>query len=138
MNWMCDVYVYEHVHGGFVTEVASMKRAVPPIPDITGIIRLFRLGGEWSKEHRRVIYPTKAREIIASIVFGFAGFWHTKIHMGSLGLIPLKPIGLPHDGHGFCDETPNACADRLEYLRALGYKVPQYAIDSLREEAEDQ
>jgi hypothetical protein len=137
MNWMCDVYVYEHVYDGWVTEVAALKRAFPPIPDITRIIRIFRLGGEWSQDRRCVIYPTKMREIIAGIVYGFAAFWHNRIHMASLAMIPLRPIGLPHDGQGFSDKTPNECAERLEYLRGLGYKVPQYAIDRLREEAEE-
>ena len=43
-------------------------------------------------------------------------------------------IGLPHDGEVFTDPTPGACADRLESLRAMGYHVPQHAIDTLREE----
>lgn len=49
----------------------------------------------------------------------------------------LSAIGLPHDGETFNDPTPGECADRLEALRALGYNVPQYAIDELREEALD-
>lgn len=44
-------------------------------------------------------------------------------------------IGLPHDDEMFYDPTPVACADRLEELRAIGYNVPQYAIDALRAEA---
>ncbi|AUA86743.1 hypothetical protein CWI23_23360 [Pseudomonas aeruginosa] len=46
-------------------------------------------------------------------------------------------IGLPHDGDSFDDADQEACADRLEYLKGLGYVVPQYAIDALREEAEE-
>lgn len=45
------------------------------------------------------------------------------------------PIGLPNDGATFSDATPGACADRLEALRAEGYRVPQSAIDALRAEA---
>ena len=47
----------------------------------------------------------------------------------------MRKIGLPEDGETFNDATAGDCADRLEYLRALGYQVPQYAIDALREEA---
>jgi hypothetical protein len=47
----------------------------------------------------------------------------------------LVNIGLAHDGQTFDDPTPEACADRLEQLRAAGYVVPQSAIDRLREEA---
>lgn len=48
---------------------------------------------------------------------------------------PRVAIGLPHDGQSFQEPDASACADRLEYLRGLGYVVPQYAIDALREEA---
>lgn len=47
----------------------------------------------------------------------------------------MREIGLPMDGKAFNDETAEACAGRLEALRTLGYRVPQYAIDALREEA---
>jgi len=45
------------------------------------------------------------------------------------------PIRLPEDGKTFYDETAGDCAYRLEALAAMGYHVPQYAIDALREEA---
>jgi alkanesulfonate monooxygenase SsuD/methylene tetrahydromethanopterin reductase-like flavin-dependent oxidoreductase (luciferase family) len=48
----------------------------------------------------------------------------------------LVSIGLPHDGESFLDGTPAQCADRLERLRAMGYNVPEYAINTLREESE--
>ncbi len=47
----------------------------------------------------------------------------------------LQPIGLPHDGESFRESDPGAAADRLQFLQSLGYHVPQYAIDALREEA---
>ncbi len=47
-----------------------------------------------------------------------------------------KPIGLLHDGKQFSDSTPGECADRLCGLREMGYSVPQYAIEALREEDE--
>lgn len=45
------------------------------------------------------------------------------------------PIGLDHDGETFRDDTAGECADRLTELKAMGYNVPQRAIDALREEA---
>ena len=48
----------------------------------------------------------------------------------------LVPIGLPHDGEHFDDDSPGWCADRLERLKSLGYMVPQDAIDWLREDQE--
>jgi hypothetical protein len=49
-----------------------------------------------------------------------------------------EPIGLPHDGETFVLDTPGACADKLVELAALGYVVPQTAIDALREEAAEE
>lgn len=46
-----------------------------------------------------------------------------------------EPIGLPLDGTSHRDNTPGECADRLVALRAMGYIVPQHAIDELRLEA---
>ena len=57
-----------------------------------------------------------------------------RLHRLSMRLIPLRPIGLPCDGESFNDSTPGECADTLERLRGMGYIVPQYAIDALREE----
>ena len=133
MNWKSDVYVYADVMGGWTTHVASRKRAIPPIPGIP-IHKLPRLNGKWDKELRKVVYPNRRNRITARILYGFTGFWHRRVHMASLRLIPLRPIGLAHDGESFNDETPGECADRLERLRAMGYQVPEGAIQALREE----
>jgi hypothetical protein len=82
-----------------------------------------------------MVYPSWWRGVLSKAWYSCAAFWHNYIHHGSLRLIPLRPIGLPHDGESFLDGSPSDCADRLEGLRALGYTVPQYAIDELREEA---
>lgn len=130
---MCDVYVYEHCDGGFVTHVAGRRRAIRPIPDIPfGWMPNF--GGTFSLAERRVIYPNKWRALGASIFARIWCSWH-RVHMWSLDIIPLHDIGLPHAGEGFSDDTASECAGRLESLKALGYNVPQYAIDALREEA---
>lgn len=47
----------------------------------------------------------------------------------------LVDIGLPNDGESYTNETAGECADKLLELREVGYIVPQYAIDGLREEA---
>lgn len=132
-NWKSDIYCYEHCGGGFTTHVAGNKRAFPAIPDIPARW-LPRFGGEWSLAGRRVIYPSRRREIAARVVFGMWARWH-QLHMWSVNLIPLVPIGLPHDGEAYSDDTATECADRLESLRALGYHVPQSAINALRAEA---
>ena len=132
-NWRSDVYVYEHCYGGWVTHVAGSRRAIPPIPDIP-IHWMPSFGGKWSMVDRKMTYPSRWHRYAARIGFGVWALWH-HLNMLSLAAIPLKSIGLPHDGESFSAETPGECADRLESLRALGYFVPQYAIDALREES---
>ena len=112
-RWSCDdyrsdVYCYAHVHGGFVTHVASVRVIyAEPLPDPVPFD-----GGhldQWLDRHRKV------SEMMAAAA--------------------REPLGLPFDGETFDDSTPGEMADRLEWLRGLGYRVPQYAIDRLREEA---
>ena len=45
-----------------------------------------------------------------------------------------EPIGLRHDGERRVCRTPLDCAVELEYLKRLGYRIPQELIDDLREE----
>jgi hypothetical protein len=132
MNWRCDVYTYEDVSGGWTTHVAGRRRIFPPVPDLP--LMRFRFGAEWDDTQRASKYPTKWHKRAAGVWFRLWGFWHRWIHGVTLDLIPLRRIGLPHDGGSFNDSTPGECADTLERLRAIGYIVPQYAIDSLREE----
>ena len=138
MNWKCDVYVYADVSGGYTTHVAGNRRALPPMPDIIGerfSMWLHRWSGcEWDKDKHKFVYPIRYRAMLYGLWLQFVSFWHNRIHMGSLHLIPSRPIGLPHDGETFNDETPTECAATLERLRAIGYVVPQDAIDSLRAE----
>lgn len=135
MNWRCDVYVYEHVGGYWATHVASRRRVMPPIPDIP-FSWLPRFGAKLERGARKVEYPTAWHKRAAHFVYRIADLWH-RLHMGCLDLIPLRPIGLPHDGEFFDDSTPAECAERLRYLREVGYIVPQYAIDALEAEAAD-
>lgn len=101
----CDVYVYEDCGGGWTTHVARM-RVVGEVPKIG------QLGdvpvAEFMTAH--------------------------KAQMAFLETAERAPIGLVCDGESFNDDTPGACAERLDMLLGLGYHVPQYAIDALREE----
>lgn len=102
----CDVYVYEHVDGGWVTHVASCRRVggFPPPYDSSSLEawkNSIKARDEWFVAHREMV-----------------------------------EINLPHAGQTFVDETPGECAGRLEWLRSLGYIVPDHAIAELREEHE--
>lgn len=142
MNWMCDVYTYEDVSGGWTTHVAGNRRCWPPIPDFTagrlsGWLHAWS-GAQWHRDTRTFSYGSAWRKFVYRTCWiPFATFWHNRVHMGSVGLIPLRPIGLPFDGETFNDPTPGECADRLTWLRDMGYKVPAYAIRALRIEEEE-
>jgi hypothetical protein len=132
MNWRCDVYTYEDVMGGWTTHVAGNRAIFPPIPELP-FTWLPDLQGEWDREARRMRYPNRWRALVAAVV-NRVWMWSHRLNSWSLGLIPRRAIGLPFDGESFNDPTPGECAERLEWLRGLGYKVPQYAIDALKAE----
>lgn len=132
MNFMCDVYVYEDCYGGWTTHVAGNRCIFPPIPRLpwSWIAKL----GAYNHESRRVDYPNR---FIKALAWVQLRIWAAsdRLHMWSVGIIPRRKIGLPFDGQRFNDATAALCADTLLLLRDVGYIVPQYAIDALREEA---
>jgi hypothetical protein len=103
----CDVYVYESTGDDWLTHVARNRvlGVVPPTPPMHD-------DPAWIQQY-----------MLAH-----------QAQMAFLETAERAPIGLPHDGESFDDPTPGECADRLEQLRALGYRVPLYAIDALRAE----
>ena len=135
MNWKCDVYVYESVYGGWTTHVAGCRRARLIIPDVPWV-NLPTFGAQWDFNARHCSYPSGWHRAAASVVLWLAGRWH-RLHMWSVRLSPLRPIGLPHDGEEFSDPGPGACAERLLRLRSLGYVVPDYAINALQAEQQE-
>lgn len=121
-DWTSDIYTYQDVHGGWTTWVAGARvvlaeplPAVIPYPENRpetqegpGWEAWEAQFHAWYSRHQRVMDMQDEGERVA--------------------------IDLPHAGERFNDDTPGECADRLEVLRALGYVVPQYAIDQLRAE----
>lgn len=107
-DFQCDVYVYEHVHGGFMIHVASNRTVFAgPLP---------------------AEIPLEKENIVAFIE-------RQQKVMEMVDAAESRPIGLPYDGKNFLENDAASCADRLETLKSIGYLVPQFAIDSLREEA---
>jgi len=104
-DYQCDIYAYE-AETGFVVHVASSRRRfAEPLPE-----------------------PVSPSE-------DFDGWWkRLKTVSSMLDQATSHPIGLQNDGESFSFDTPGECADKLVHLRELGYNVPEYAIDSLREE----
>jgi hypothetical protein len=111
-DFSCDVYVYVYadVAGGWTTHVAGNR----PVGDIP----------------KELPFPQPGEDVQAWLAS------HKAQHEWLMAC-ERAPIGLPHDGETFNDPTPATCRDRLIALRALGYVVPQYAIDELDEEARE-
>ena len=106
-NHACDVYVYQDYTGAYVIHVACNK----PVGEIP-----------------KLPYPvTDTKEFVVAY----------KAHHEFLRTCERAPIGLEYDGKTFIDGSPSECAMRLERLRDMGYRVPQYAIDALHEEQKE-
>ncbi len=135
----CDVYVYEDVSGGWTTHVAG-RRAKHRVPDEIRAIVEGASPEEWAEKY------LEAREAEREWKKTFPHeLWPTVKTDGSPGedfvawadseYLDLQEIG-SEAGESYNDPTPGDCADRLEALRAKGFNLPQYAIDALREEDE--
>lgn len=108
-DFQCDVYVYESVRG-WETHVATYRlhyKSSLP-PRIT-----LRKGDEvaWMEREEKIM---KMREEADK-----------------------QLIGLKYDGESFLDASPGECAKTLEMLQDEGYNVPDYAIETLKEEGEE-
>jgi hypothetical protein len=106
-DFQCDVYVYEHCYGGWQIHVACNRVVFKePLPEKVECTPENALA--YAERMSRVTEMVRAADHV--------------------------DIDLPHNGESFNESSPGACADRLEYLRGLGYVVPQRAIDALRGE----
>ncbi len=113
-NWKCDVYVYVSVGDYFAIHVAHNRIVgdIPSVPPLSGL------------------NPDDKQAVNAWIEAN-------QEQMAWLDTCERVPITLPHAGESLQAPDAEECADKLEYLRGLGYIVPQRVIDSLREEAKD-
>lgn len=109
-DFKCDVYCYEDLSGMWITCVAGKRL------DFTG-----------AELPPPVVYSddpegwARRRSEVTNIV----------------KTLPLAEIDLPRAGSVMRDPAPAEAAGTLETLREIGYNVPQYAIDALREEADE-
>lgn len=104
-NWKSSVYCYADVRGGYTTIVAKMKY-VGNIPELP----------EWGSVDTQTFSQAHQAQ------------------MDALDKCELLPVGLPHDGAIFNDPDLVSFRTRLLDLRALGYHVPQHALDAIEEE----
>lgn len=113
-DYQCDVYVYSSV-GDYIAIHVAANRVTPTAP------RPPEIGDWWNRG------PAGVDEWMAR---------HAAVDAW-LATGERKKIGLPHDGESFDAEDEAAAAEKLEYLRDLGYQVPQFVIDALKAEDEE-
>lgn len=129
-NFRCDVYVYGS-ETGWVTHVAGRQYAWPLLPSAFWAYMAFTrwAGVRWDTLGPRRRVATWGFRLLRRIFL----VWE-RLQTLWQSWTPLVPIRRPHAGQAFCDPTPQACADRLVSLRALGYRIPDAAIRRLRDE----
>lgn len=110
-SWRCEVYCYEDCSGGFTTHVAG-NRVVGEIP-------------------QDLPWPSGGADNGAEIAQWMARHGE---QMAFLETCEREPIGLPHDGDSFNDPDEESMLARLIDLQSIGYHVPQYVIDGLKED----
>lgn len=116
-SYMCDLYCYEDVSGGFTTHVAGNRRSRrPETPDPMGDVGLALLK---DKDH-------SAWEKLYDDFFA------------ELDEIDLENLGLPYDGRSFNDDTLEEFLERVRLLARVGYNVPEYVEAIILEEIEEQ
>ena len=108
----CDLYVYESPDGWTVHAAAHrhvMSEPMPPPVDAP-------IGTDaWVDQYARRIRDVS----------------------DVLDRSPLAPIGGPHDGSTFIEDSPGECADRVQALSLAGYRVPAEVVAILREEQDE-
>lgn len=118
-DWRSDVYAYEDFTGGWTTHVAGRRiKSDVELPQLPPWLSPDKADNDtevqkWAEEY-----------------FHIFKLQHEKLR--EEGIFEL--IGLPYDGQTFNDATIEEFRDRLLELRAIGYQVPQHAIDSVNEE----
>ena len=101
----CDVYCYLNNENLYVTHVAAVRFVFDtPLPD--------------------PVYWTDTDAYIKRL----------SIISDMIETAEKKPIGLQCDGETYEDDDIAGLLKRLVSLRNMGYRVPEYVIDELREE----
>ena len=107
-NFKCDVYCYEDVMGGYTTHVANSK----PVGDLPEMPSINMPKEEWKNKYKE--------------------------YREAFDKVENEKIGLRHDGETFNDETLEDFLDRLLYLKEVGYHIPDYVFDDIREEIKEE
>jgi len=112
-SFKSDVYCYANVRGGYTTHVAAFKAKgempeQPPVPK----------AGDEGALQKWMVYRQAVSAFIVSA--------------------ERAPLGLPHDGKTFNDPDLHSFKERLLGLRAVGYHVPDSALQRIQEEINEE
>jgi len=129
MNWMCDVYVYEHCGGWWQIHVAGRRKAIPPIPQWP--YRKYPKFHDGLDDNKKLKYKSKWHEMAQNICIRLICVWDKYLHRTSFEIIPYRELNYGYEGADFECRTPADCASFLKYLNDMGYNVPQDVIESL-------
>jgi hypothetical protein len=109
-DFQCDLYCFEHTYGWYQTYVAGNRiEFAEPLPEPVPFTK--ETFDEWWKRYKvveKIIQKSKK-----------------------------VPIGLPYDGQGFRDKTPQEFLSRLLTLKAAGYRFPDEVIEQIKEEIKE-
>ena len=117
LSGFCDAYVYEDVHGGWVTHIAERRQAPGVLSDGSELFYAYPKGCEG--------HPV-------------AEIWAQQNRLRSEQDIELIDIDHPEAGASFNHSTPNECADNLERLQREGFIIPNDVIQTLRQEGKEE
>mgnify|MGYP000476401623 CR=1 FL=1 len=115
-DFLCDLYCYEDVSGGWTTHVAGLKRVYtrPLPPDVP-----------WPK-------PDPGQDDAWWELFWARYKAMNEFEEGNgYGMVP---IGLPCDGQSFNDPDLQSFRERVVSLRAMGYRCPDSVLEKIDEE----
>ena len=103
-DFQCDVYVYESMYGWEIHVAAVRLKFDQELPPDVPFDQEHT--AEWMERHNIVHAMVERAERI--------------------------PYELPYAGESLTTSSEQECAEMLERLQALGYRVPQHAIDDLK------
>ena len=110
-SFRCDLYVYEHVNGGFMVHVAG-NRVPDDIPHELELTKENANSGAWLSSHMAMMKALEKCERI--------------------------PITLPHAGETFNEPDLECLKARLLALRQVGYLFPDHVLQDIDEELADE
>jgi hypothetical protein len=135
-NFSSDVYCYADIAGGYTIHVAGTKIASRILRELP-YSKLPRFGAKWDVTNKKLVFPSIFHKICSNIMWYFL-MLYIKLYGYVLKNAKRVQLNLGHDGETFRIDTARECWETLEMLRSKGYNVPQYAIDRLKEEEQDE